>query len=375
MRKLFVWMICIVGLFICTTCQLMPEEDVLPDRHVIGSYKAEAYKMTAVMRGDLVLSKTVNCTYVPAREESYSFSLGSMYIDKIHVSVGDQVKAGQVLAQLELSNLQEQIAAENYQLSVLELKKLHITENRDLDLRKHDIILEELEREPENTEEPEANDLSAQIEAQKKLRAETAKDYADQLQAAEDAIYIQKLRMEEIEGKLKERRIVAEIDGTVTYVRSISDGQRSVKGQNILTISDLDSTVFKVTGKDAAYFSAGQEVTVLCQGKEYAAYVADAAELDIPEDEDASVVYLRLKQPDPTLEDGARGKITFLLEQREDTLYVDKDTVRTSNGTSFVYVLDEAGMRTMQEVTTGLLSGGFIEIIDGLQEHDRVILD
>ena len=375
MRKLFVWMICIVGLFICTSCQLMPEEDVLPARPALGSYEAEAYRMAPVIRGDLVLSETVNCTYVPVKEENLSFSLGSLYIDKIHVSVGDQVQAGQVLAQLELSNLQEQIAAENYQLSVLEMKKLHIMENRELDLRKHDIILEELDWELANAEEAEGNDLPAQKKAQEELRAKTAKDYADQLQAVEDSIYIQKLRLEETEGKLKERQIIAGIDGTVTYVRSIADGQRSVKNQNVITISDLDTTAFKVKGEETQYFPIGQEVMILCQGKEFAAYVVDAAELDIPADEDASSVYLRLKQPDPTLEDGARGKITVILEQREDTLYVDKDAVRTSNGTSFVYMLDENGMRVMQEVTTGLLSGNWIEIVDGLQEHDSVILD
>lgn len=375
MRKLFVWMICILGLFICTSCQLMPEEDVLPARPVIDSYEAEAYKMTAVIRGDLVLSKTVNCTYVPTKEENLSFSLGSMYIDRIYVSEGDQVKAGQVLAQLELSNLQEQIAAENYQLKVLEMKKLHIMENRELDLRKHDIILEELEWELENTEEAGAKDLLAQSEEQKKLRAETVKDYADRLQAVEDSIYIQKLRVEETEEKLKERQIIAGIDGTVKYVRSISEGQRSVKGQCIITICDLDTAAFKLKGEDTQYFSIGQEVMILCQEKELAAYVMDSAEWDMPADEDEPVVYLRLKQPDPTLEDGARGKITFILEQREDARYVDKDAVRTSNGKSFVYVLDENGMRMMQEVTTGLLSGDFIEIVEGLQENDSVILD
>ena len=317
----------------------------------------------------------MNCTYVPTKEENLSFSLGSMYIDRIYVSEGDQVKAGQVLAQLELSNLQEQIAAENYQLKVLEMKKLHIMENRELDLRKHDIILEELEWELENTEEAGAKDLLAQSEEQKKLRAETVKDYADRLQAVEDSIYIQKLRVEETEEKLKERQIIAGIDGTVKYVRSISEGQRSVKGQCIITICDLDTAAFKLKGEDTQYFSIGQEVMILCQEKELAAYVMDSAEWDMPADEDEPVVYLRLKQPDPTLEDGARGKITFILEQREDTRYVDKDAVRTSNGKSFVYVLDENGMRMMQEVTTGLLSGDFIEIVEGLQENDSVILD
>jgi len=376
MRKnLLLWLTCIAGPLVFTSCQLMPEEDVLPASPVIYSYEAQEYEMTSVMRGDLVLSTTVNCTYIPAKEESLSFSLGSMYIDNVNVSEGDRVAAGQVLAELEQGNLQEQIAAQNYQLKVLELKKSHIEENRDLDLLKYDIILHDLEWELEHTNGVRVNYLEEQKEKRLEERAEVEEAYADQIQAAEDSIYLQKLRSEELKEDLKKRQIIAGIDGTVTYVRSVTEGQRSVKNQTLITISDLDTTVFVVKGEESQYFPEGTEVVITCQKKEFLADAVPADTFGMEVDNEEPMVYLRLRQPDPTLKDGARGKIDIVLEQSLNTLYVAKEAVGMVNGEAFVYMLDENGMRIMQKVTTGLKNKQYIEIVDGLEENDSVIIN
>lgn len=375
-RKILLCYIWIVGSLLLTGCQLMPEEDVLPESPVIHSYEAEEYKIATVMRGDLVINKIVSCTYVPAREEDLSFSLGSIPIDKVYVDEGDQVKAGQILAQLELGNLQEQLTSLNYQLKVLELEKSHVLENMGLDIQKHDIILEDLEWEIAHTEGVRLDELLKAKEEQQQKRAETQKTYADQIQTVEDSIYLQRLRIEEGQEQLRQRQIVAGIDGTVTYVRNASEGQRSVKGQMFFSISDLDTTVFVVKGEDAQYFSVGEEFVITCQNREFETYVGAASEFGISEEEEEDGrVYLQLKQPDPTLKDGTNGTIELILERSQDTLYVDKDAIKTANGENFVYMLDEEGMRMIQKVTTGLKNSDFIEIIDGLQENDNVIID
>ena len=131
-----------------------------------------------------------------------------------------------------------------------------------------------------------------------------------------------------------------------------------------------------VKGEDTQYFTEGTEVVITCQNKEFTAYVVRPETLGIPaNEEDEPMIYLRLKQPDPTLEDGARGKITIVFEQRTNTLYVDKTAVKTASGETFVYMLDENGMRMRQKVTTGLESGKVIEILSGLKENDSVIID
>ena len=375
-RYILLCVLCMASPFILTSCSLMPEEEILPASPVIYTYTAEEYKLTTVMRGDLVLDATVSCTYVPAKENNLSFSLGGAYVDKVYVQKGDQVKKGQVLAQLAQDNLQEQIASQKYQLDILELKKVHLEENRNFDLLKHDIVLADLECSIEHNEGVSVHKLEEQKEEQLEKRAETEKNYAKQLQEAEDAIYLQKLRLDKLNEELKQSQIIADMDGTVTYVHAVSEGQRSVKGQVFITLSELDSTVFVVEGKNTRYFPEGTEVLINCQDKEIAAKVVPLETLDVTGDPDGkNIVYLQPEQPDPSLKDGDRGKIRLVLEQSLNTLYVDKDAIGKVNGETFVYMPDKDGLRIMQKVTTGLECGDFIEILSGLEENDSVILE
>ena len=109
--------------FLCTSCRLMPVEEELPAAPVIRSYKGEEYRQASVQRGDLVLTKAVRCTCIPMRRENLSFSLGGVIIDRIYVSEGQQVQAGELLAELAMGDLGEQIRTLENELQVLKLKK------------------------------------------------------------------------------------------------------------------------------------------------------------------------------------------------------------------------------------------------------------
>ena len=361
----------------CTACQIMPEEEVLPAIPVIRSYEAIEYTQAPVLRGDLTVNTTVSCTYVPAKEENLAFAIGGVYIDKVNVAEGQQVRAGEILVELEQENLQQTISNQEYELKVLRLKKEHLLENLQLDMRKHDIILKEYEWEIQHSDELHGQDVRLQKEKQEQKRAQEQAVYGEKIQDIEDAIYIQELYLDEMKANLKDRQLVAGIDGTITYVRKVQDGQRSVMGQILVTVSDMDTTVFRVKGKNALYFTVGEQVVLTSQKKEYTAEVVESSALGLEEqqEDDEPIAYLRLTQPDPTLEEEEKGTIQITLEERKDVLYVNKKAIKTSNGQSFVYMLDEEGLRIMQEVTTGLESGSYIEIMSGLKEGDSVIIE
>ena len=124
------------------------------------------------------------------------------------------------------------------------------------------------------------------------------------------------------------------------------------------------------------YFSVGMQITLTCVGETYEAYVAEPSELGLEEqEEDAQIIYLKLIHPDPSLKEGERGQIEIITDERKNVLLLNEDAIQTSNGESFVYILDEEGMRSMQSVVTGLEADGMVEIVRGLQEGDSVILD
>lgn len=333
-----------------TACGLLPAEESVPVTPVIYDYERQEYEQTEVLRGDLIDSMTVRCKYVPAKEETLSFAMGGAFLDQVYVNLGEHVQAGQLLAELEHADLQSRITAQEQRINVLWMEKRHILEDKELALERCDIL------------------------GDAEQRADVEQSYARPLQDKDDALYLQQLLLEELRTDLQQRQIYACMDGTVTYLREVEDGERSVKGKLFMKISDMQTTVFTVEGKGAEYFRVGETMNLVCQKKNYEATVVEAAELGL-EETDEQIVYLKLKQPDPTLEEGVSGSVEVILAERRDVCYVEKKAIRTTGDQSFVYMLDEDGLRIMRDVTLGLVSGVYVEVVDGLEEGELVLVE
>lgn len=357
MKKRHLWTLLFL-IPVLTACQMFPAEEALPAAPVIREYEAKEYKFSPVIRGDMVKTERINCKYVPTKQEQLAFDVNGEQIDEIYVMEGDYVEAGELVAQLVADNLAEQIAAQTYSIQVLEAQLRHVEENRVLELSR-------LETQKDDSEE--------YVERVQN----TENSFALQKQSIADSLYIERMVLSELQEDYNARQLYAGMSGTVILVRDLEAGARSVKAQVLVTIADLSSTAFTVKGEDAQYFPVGTEVTITCNKKDMTAVSVEAAELGLPEPaegEDA-IAYLRLDNPDPTLEDGDSGRIVVTLDSREDTIYVNKNAVKMSDTGTFVYILNEEGLKVMQSVTTGLEADGYLEILSGLEEGDSVILE
>lgn len=333
-------------------CRIFPEEMEAMPVPVLKAYEVEEYKETPVLRGDIKLEKTIHCEYDAARKEMLGFARGGEYIDQVYVKEGQTVKAGELLAQLMLDELEQQIAQKEYEVRVRKMEKTHLQEDWEITAQAYEI----------------QNDLEG------KLEAETA--YYRQLGEMEDTISIESLRLEELKEELSQRQIHAGIDGVVTYVRDYKAGERFEEGSTILTISDMNTAVFMVDGENAEYFPVGTEVTVFCGEKEYKVTVVTPEELGLALDQEKeTAVYFRMNQPDPTLEDGERGKIYIALDSSEDTLYVPQKAIRSMNGQYYVHMLNEEGLRIRRDVTIGIENEHYTEVVSGLEAGDSVIME
>lgn len=359
-RKYFYCLNFITALLIFTSCQIMPVEEELPEPPVIRSYEAKKNKQTTVLRGDLITSETVKCTYASAKQEALSFSQEGLRIEKIYVSVGQQVKTGELLAELELGDLPQQIESGEYEIAALNTKRAYILKIMELEQKKQDILIADME------------DWLAREQEKEKDRIAAA--YNRRLQEVDDSLYIAGLRMEELQDELRQRRIYAGISGTVTYVQKMGDDERSTEGRTFIKIADMDTNVFIVKGENAQYFPEGKKVTIQCDKKEFTAYAVDGTGLGMPKSKESEIAYLKPEPADTIPENGAEGTIKVILEERRDVLYVNKKAVKTSEGEQFVYMLNDEGMRYMNKVTTGFSSGNFVEITSGLAEGDSVIM-
>jgi len=439
----------LVALFsvLLTGCELIPVEESFQAAPIFQEEVIEEYSQTVVLRGDLVNTEKVTCKYSPVISERLSFSISGELISDIFVEAGQMVKAGDLLAELEESNVDVQIEDQEHLIQTLQMQITHLKENRNLtvnlqnaqetsvqsQLKAIDDRLAQIaqrlvqidaeieaalaaatqptepvetqpegteETQPAPTEEPQPTEpvtehleeekaalLAEQEEltqARKNLTQEqsgldqtenvSANTYENQLQNLEDALYIAQLHLSALQKAQRERRLYAGIDGMVTYARKISDRTFCEEGKTVIELADMNTLAFVVSGDSAAYFPIGTKTVVECDGMEYKVESVEATQLGLPEPEEGTqIAYLHLLQ-NAVLENGDSGKVDVILEESRDTLYIEKEAVHTMNGKHFVYMLNEDGLRTMQDVTVGIASGSYIEIKKGLAEGDSVIL-
>ncbi len=352
--------ITICACLLLTSCSLLPEEETFRTAPLIREYQQQEYKFTFVERGDMQLTEKIGFTYVPVQTETLRYTVGGLYFDESFVKVGDNVEKGQLLAQLDLSGIEDQIAACELQIEKLNIQMSALEENRALALERRRL---EMARST-------AEELSEALE-------KVNRDYDRQKTSLQDQLTIQNIQKEEYEAEIAKRQLRAGISGTVTYVRSTKQGDRSVAGDRYVTIADGTMSLFRTETVYWDRFKPGDEFIITVSKAEYEAIVASEEELGLPVTEKIEgkngYVYLKLKNPSFEMEDGAKGNVILVLDSREDVLMVSVNAVSEINGQSIVYYQREDGMKAYKPVETGLVANRMVEITGGLAEGEQII--
>jgi len=345
-----------------SACSLIPQEEVLPRMPVIQEYKTEEFRMVQVVRGDMVLEVSVSCSYVPVQSETLSYAVGGEYFGETFVQAGQQVTKGQLLAQLDISDALNRLESCRIAQEQLEVRMAALEENRALALERERI-------------------LSRQRSAAQNNEAIAAVNstYDRQKQALGDEMQLLVMQREALEKEIAARRLYADIDGTVVYVRRTPAGAKSSEGEKMIVISDTQTSIFCAQTKYWDRFAEGSEYIITADGREYAAVVTGEEALGLPvvekQEGKAEAVYFRLKDAAFELKEGQSGMLTLRLDSREGVLTLPQSAVSRINGQSVVYCPDEEGMKTYKAVETGLSAEGRIEILSGVAEGESVIAE
>ncbi len=432
----------LICLTLATSCGIMPEEEQLPAAPVVEEVAPIEYTTTIVQRGDIAITKVVNCTYLAAKSETLTFSVSGERVKTTYVKAGDTVQSGDLLVELEMGDLADQLQTETDALDTLNLQKSHIAQQKELAIRRCNMKIQQVqnqiyqaaapepetipefvpesdtglesdaeqwppvgqwppvEAEPSEGAEPAAEEaepaaepetsadsaqtaeLVQQLSELEQERTSVQSQYDQRLGEAEDSIYIEKMKIDEIRQKIEKRRVYAGIDGMVTSVRTVDDSETVSEDMYAARIVDPESAAFVVTGEDAADFFPGDRYTVECDDTQYEAVVVDGSELGVgkkKEDEEPSA-YLKVAEESPELAESwmaksITGKITIVTDSRENALYIETGAVKQLDGQAIVYYLDEDGQKSMKEIETGLNTGDYVEVVRGLEEGETIIME
>lgn len=341
-------------------CSLAPKEEVLPEAPVIPIGNVEDYELVEVLRGDIIESLTVDCTYTAFQTEELNFQVSGIRLDHVYIKEGDLVKKGDLLADLEMDHLGEQIEDRTDNVNLLEIKISNENDRKELAISSQNKLKA-------------MDGYNSQIDKEYELEL---RGYDNSIHSLQDELYIEKKRLDQLTEEQFNRQIVAGMEGIVSYIANYQNGDLSDQETTFIKIYNPSTMVFVVDGKYSDLFTLGQEYTVDVYGMEYkviALSPEDLSPLGNP-DEVSQKIYLKLIEDNTSLQSGNQGKITFIINEMNDILYLPLAAVHKEDGNAYVYIEDEGGFKSMKQIEIGTSADKKVEIISGLDEGDKVIL-
>ncbi len=348
-----------------------------------------------VQRATLLDEIRFNSEVMPLVWESLSFRTDGT-LGVIHKLEGDAVAAGDLLAELEMPELQEalaqaQVAWEQAQDAQSAHDRQHqfALDRATLELRRAELILEQTRADGDETA-IELQEIQVQL-AQLALE-EVAADINPTL--ARDVTKTQ-LAVEALHRQVEERRLYAPFAGRVIAVGIGLEGIRSLPPRPqphtpipaytpLLVVAQVDPLLL-VVAQDTpriAELTVGQPVTLTHYLARDTPFVGEVSALPAlssiasaqPGFQDA----LQIALPDnhPPLKIGDYVEVTVRLAIHADTLVLPDAAVRRFAGRTFVIVQDSSDPAARQQrvdIQTGLEADGQVEVLEGLQEGDVVI--
>ena len=349
-------------------------------------------RIATVTRGDLVRDVSAQGRIVAANHPRlFSPAQG---IVSLAVKAGESVSRGQVLARIESPELETQLAQERSRLQSLESdtarsrlsnRQRNLTNEQTAELRR--VNLESARRELARAEKLHAEGLLNEVDLERSRdalrRAEVelkqategaslereALDFeaADRAQQAER----QRLVVAELERRVRELTIASPFDGLVATVE-VEDRDAVQANAPLLTVVDLSAFEVEVRIPDtyADEAVAGTPAEIELGGRTWPGELT-AVSPEVTGSQVEGTVAFTGPQP-AGLRQSQRVSVRLLLERRPDVLKVARGPFLDGGGRK-VYVLED-GLARLREIRTGATSLSEVEITDGLQPGEQILL-
>ena len=171
--------------------------------------------------------------------------------------------------------------------------------------------------------------------------------------------------------------IKADFNGVITKV-SVVEGATTALGTELFTLQNTDKVDVNVNVSKYDYdkVKEGQSAEITLAGKTYEGEVTNISHIATQNEKGASLISadVRIKNPDEDIFFGVDAKVTIHAEEADDVVVLPAEVVNIGKTGSFCYVIDN-GVITKKDITTGISSDEYVEVLDGIQEGDEVIRD
>lgn len=303
----------------------------------IEPYSKTEFNTEKVQSGDIQSSLSLELKPDGYTSKNYSIEQSDYKVQDINVKEGDKVKKGDVMIQFEAKDIQKTIEEYTDQKEQAQLSVDHYTRLAAID---------------------------------------SGQDYSSDIASAKQEIEIANTYIEEQNEQMKAYQVIAEQDGTVTYVNADLQYGYATPKTTLVTV-DSGSSNYVAETEDSYEFTEGKVYTASFEEAEFdmklvscERYTSTATGLEMqtvtfePVDDMAGVTEA------DTLE--------MIIEKPvvKNVVYVNKKAVFDgADSNKYVYVVDENGYRSAVEVTVGDTVDDYTVIKTGLEAGEQVVIN
>lgn len=337
-----------------------PQEDKI----VLLEQETEAidYLMGTVLVTDVIATKSLRCSYKQVSDSGAKFAMGNRRVLDVYVKKGETVEEGQLLAELDVSEelvqieeLTYKIARNQTELEYLKKEKASKIEEAKLQYQYY----------------PAWESIQDKSKDQAVRDIET--EYQYQIEDYEDTIAADEARLAELTDITNKRQLLAPRSGIVSYIRGGLAGSYVWNSEEpVINIMDTSVCVFETSNVEyARYFNKDTVATMeIAAGNAKGTY--DVEPFDMVSWGETIRFSIVGENAEATL--GDNGTVHVTVGKKEDVLAVAKEAVHKADDKRYVYIVNDAGLREIKWISTGMVGDSYIEVLDGLEEGEKVVL-
>jgi macrolide-specific efflux system membrane fusion protein len=323
---------------LCTAsgCTLLPKEAAVEVVPIIDPPKLSKKPEYNVIEATIEQKVRASGKLMSLEEAELYFRSDNYRIATIHFKVGDEVKKGQIIAELETDDLVSQI------------------KQKDIELQKAELSMKDKLR-----------NMTEQNESSVKL---------DQLD-----LQLQQEEFSKLKKSLDKARIVAPFSGKITYIaKQEGDMESAYETVAILSNPAKLTVVARFSTGDLKSVVTGMEAVVdintvgQFKGKVVKLPVVKTNDSSGAQTIDDYVVIQLDKMPQDLVEDTPLSA-SIITESKAKAVQIPVAALRTQGARNFVLVVDADGNKREVDVEVGLTTATAVEIISGLTPGQKVV--
>ena len=318
----------------------MPEEKIQKEPALVNPPEPEANVVTA--KKEDIRKEITGLTRVTAvKEENIHFEEEGR-IQEIYVDYDERVKKGEELARLDVKDLEFE-----YQLAEIDLEKQRLIKEKEEKFLGETVSERDYEM--------------------------TKMDYERE-----------KIKYNQLKESLEQYTIYSPIDGKVVSI-SMQENNTVEEGSEVITIADTSELelMMNVSSTEVEDINPGLKAQIRFSDEYFEAEVTEVNDSStentdpyvVIELKDKSEIFQKLDvSEDEILNYGDLLSSTIILEKREDTIIIPSAAVRETNDEPYVRLKKDNNRKDV-EIQTGIETDNYIEVKEGIQKGDNIILN